>query len=119
MNIKVLYVEDDPTFRNLVSDIMKYSMDFKLDLANDGEEGVKKAIENDYDIIVMDIMMPDIDGWEAARRIKLVKPDALIVALSAIERKIGGQDLFVRYLRKPIKSLEFKRILRSLVEGTN
>jgi CheY-like chemotaxis protein len=118
--IKLLYVEDDPIFRNLVAEILKYSVDFKLDLANDGESGVKKALNNDYDIIIMDIMMPDIDGWEATRRIKMVKPNLPVISLSALNiRDLDANEMFEEYIRKPIRGYEFKKTLKSVAEKYN
>lgn len=118
--IRLLFVDDDPLFRNLVSDMLKYSADFNLDLAVDGESGVKRALENDYDIIIMDIMMPDIDGWEATKRIKAVKPNSVVVSLSALNlRDLDSEDLFEEYIRKPIKAFEFKKMLKYVASKHN
>lgn len=111
--VKILCVDDDPIFRHLVSDILRYNSDFELHLAVDGEDGVKKALENDYDMILMDIMMPDIDGWAATERIKRVKPDSIVLSLSALNlRDLDKNGIFEEYIRKPIKAFEFKKALK-------
>jgi CheY-like chemotaxis protein len=111
-----LYVEDEMVFRNLVSTILSTELNYKLDLAQNGVEGVKKALAKDYDIVIMDIMMPDIDGVEATIEIKKHKPYSKIVSLSALDhRDFDGCGLFDDHIRKPIRSLEFKKALSCIV----
>jgi CheY-like chemotaxis protein len=113
--INVLYVEDDAVFRGLVCDIFKYNNDFTIVCAKSGQEGIDMALEKDYDIIIMDIMMPDIDGWKATRKIREVKPNSVIIALSALSVKdLDGNSIFDEHVRKPIRGYEFKNTLKEV-----
>ncbi|MFP5502036.1 MAG: response regulator [Candidatus Sericytochromatia bacterium] len=66
---RILYVEDEPSFQALVS-IMLDRADFGVDVAASGEEGLIKALATPYDLILMDLCMPGMDGFEATRRLK-------------------------------------------------
>lgn len=66
---QILYIEDEPSFQALVQ-IMLEREDFDVDVANNGAEGVQKAEEKDYDLILMDLSMPIMDGYEATRLLK-------------------------------------------------
>ncbi len=88
----------------------------KLDHAIDGLQAVKMAMDNDYDLILMDIKMPEIDGLEATRHIKLKKPGVVIIAQTAYampeekEQALGfGCD---GYVTKPVK----KELLFEIIE---
>ena len=83
--LSVLVVDDDDTFRYLVKELLqsKYVMEF----ASDGNTGVKKALSNSYDIILMDLQMPGIDGIEATNKIWEKKPDQIIIIVSAMRIK--------------------------------
>lgn len=113
--INVLYVEDDAVFRGLVSDIFKYNEDFSIICAKSGQEGIDMALEKDYDIIIMDIMMPDVDGWKATKKIREIKPDSVVIALSALSVKdLDGNSMFDEHVRKPIRGYEFKNTLKEV-----
>lgn len=113
--VSVLCVDDDIMFRNLVSSILSYSSEFELHLATGGEDGVMLALKNHYDIILMDIMMPDMDGWKATNIIRSTKPDSIIVSLSALDlRLLDSNCVFSDYIRKPVKSFEFKKTLKGI-----
>jgi CheY-like chemotaxis protein len=66
---KILYVEDEPSAQALVS-IMLERADFQVDVANNGLEGLAMALETPYDLILMDLSMPGMDGFECTRRLK-------------------------------------------------
>jgi two-component system, sensor histidine kinase SagS len=66
---RILYVEDEPSFQALVQ-IMLEREDFQVDVANDGAEGVRMAEARLYDLILMDLSMPVMDGCDATRHLK-------------------------------------------------
>jgi len=103
----VLLVEDQPSNRTVIS-LMLESIGVQTDTAEDGLEGVKAASEKDYGLILMDLKMPNMDGYEAARRIRETTPNVPLVALSA---KVLNESenkqisaLFDGFLCKPIDS---------------
>ena len=80
---KILLVEDNEMNRDMLSRRL-LKRGFEVELALDGEEGVQKAIALDPDLILLDMSLPIIDGWEAARRIREAKGNTVpIIALTA------------------------------------
>jgi len=80
--IKILYVEDHPESRKSIEQLLPVIFDCAVETANDGLEGIKKATDEDYRVIIMDIGLPDIDGIEVARRIREHKPNQVIISSS-------------------------------------
>jgi len=82
-NLKVLLVEDHEINQMLAITVLE-GWDFKVDLAENGEEAVAKVQEGEYDIVLMDIHMPIMDGYEATKQIRASKKsDIPIVAMTA------------------------------------
>ena len=65
----ILLVEDDPFLIDIYTTKLKES-GFSVEVANDGEVALRKARENKPDLVILDIVLPQIDGWEILRRIK-------------------------------------------------
>ena len=113
---KVLVVEDTPLNMELVLEILG-AQDFKTDKAENGEEAVRKTEKEVYDLILMDISLPGMDGAEATRIIKKnpAYRDVPVIALTAFAMKGDKERLlssgFADYVSKPIDVPEFiKRI---------
>lgn len=107
--IKILYIEDDKLFRDLVKTILRDKTKYAVDVAENGKDGIKLNLMNDYDIIFMDIMMPDVDGVDTAYAIKSYSPNIAIVAVTAIDisdiKHFDDVDFPIDYhIRKPIHS---------------
>lgn len=113
---KVLVVEDNPLDMELVLEVMD-SMGITALGAVDGNEAVRMAGKETYDLIIMNIELPDIDGVETARIIRS-RPeykDTPIIALTAFAMK-GDRELFLAsgfndYVAKPIEIKEFMKVL--------
>jgi two-component system alkaline phosphatase synthesis response regulator PhoP len=87
MAIRVLAVDDEPDIRRLVEIKLKKA-GFEVTTANDGQEGLEKALEDTPDVVLLDVMMPRMDGYTACGRIKAeVRPTPIVLMLTA-----KGQD---------------------------
>ena len=64
INMKILVVDDEKLIREVIKEYLVLE-DYKVDEAEDGNEAVEKTKSNDYDLIIMDIMMPNKDGYQA------------------------------------------------------
>ena len=100
----ILIIDDEKAIRKTLSEILSYE-GYKIDEAGDGEEGLKKVKEKEYDVILCDIKMPKIDGIEFLEKAKEIGPDIPIIMISghgtietAVEAvKKGAYD----YISKP------------------
>ena len=66
---KILIVEDEVAIADLEKDYLELS-DFQVDIRNTGDEGLKAALEGDYDLIILDLMLPGMDGFEVCKKIR-------------------------------------------------
>ena len=117
-NKRLLIVDDDKQIRELLSfDIMQSG--YIVDTAIDGQEGLKKALENNYDLILLDVMMPKINGYDVCKNIRIAKPDVPILMLTAkgtIGDKTSGFDSGADdYLVKPFDIQEVLLRIRVLL----
>lgn len=115
---RLLIVDDDKQIRELLSfDIAQSG--YIVDTAVDGEEGLKKALENNYDLILLDVMMPKMNGYDVCKNIRIAKPDTPILMLTAkgsIEDKTEGFDVGADdYLIKPFEIQEVLLRIRALL----
>ena len=117
-NKRLLVVDDEDEIRELlVFDIQ--SSGYTVDSAKDGEEGLKKAVENNYDLILLDVMMPKMNGYDVCKNIRLVKPKVPVLMLTAkgtIHDKTEGFDVGADdYLVKPFDVQEVLLRIRALL----
>lgn len=116
---KILVVEDNKLNQMIIMNKLKNN-NHSVDIANNGEEGVKLHEENDYDFILMDIMMPVMDGYDATKNIRKSKKNNNIPII-AITANVLDHDKnrcmasgMNAYLSKPFDFNELKEILASL-----
>lgn len=92
MNKVILVIEDQEDNRRIMHDLLT-SADFQILEAVTGEEGVSSAEQHKPDLILMDIQLPDIDGYEATRRIK-ANPDLKSIPIIAVTSyALSGDDI--------------------------
>ena len=120
--MKILVVEDEPK----VADFLKSGLEeanFDVDICFDGEMGKKLASKNNYDIILLDVIIPYINGIELCKQIREVKPNVpilLLTALGTTEDKLTGFDAGADdYLVKPFEFKELLARIRSLTKRIN
>jgi signal transduction histidine kinase/CheY-like chemotaxis protein len=97
--IRILLVEDNKT-NQLITQKIIAKKGYSCDVANDGAEACKMVEANDYDVILMDIMMPIMDGFEASDYISKLKPNIPIVALTAISEEVNRELFSASKIRK-------------------
>lgn len=119
--IKILVVDDEYLIRNVIKEYCQ-NEGYKVDEAENGEVAIDKVYDNDYDLIIMDIMMPDMDGYEASREIKDIK-DIPIIMLSARteeEDKLNGFDIGIDdYITKPFSPKELMARIKAVTKRNN
>jgi len=116
--MQVLYIEDSATLRKSVSLGLRQA-GFNVTTAADGNEGLNAALVYDYDVIVLDIMLPGLNGYEILKRLRAEGCSAEVLLLSArssVEDRVAGLDLGADdYLVKPFAFSELVARVRSLV----
>lgn len=110
-NKKLLVVEDDHDIAELLK-INMVDMGFDVDIAHEGNEGLHKSTSNTYDFIILDIMLPGVDGLEICRQLRARHVDTPILMLTAksaeLDRVIGLETGADDYMTKPFSITELQ-----------
>jgi DNA-binding response OmpR family regulator len=116
--MRVLLIDDSERLRRSLEHGLRRS-GFAVDLAADGEEGLARALRGGHDVIVLDLMLPRLDGLEVLRRLREAGVRTHVLVLSArdrVDERIEGLDLGADdYLPKPFEFEELVARLRALV----
>ena len=117
---KILVAEDNLVNQKMMQSFFK-NLGFEIDLAADGEEAIEKATRQEYDLILMDVMMPNIDGWQATEILRKRGVTTPIVAVTAdvtdeAERR-SKESGMNDYITKPVRSEDIKKILIKWLSG--
>ncbi|MDD6258469.1 MAG: response regulator transcription factor [Erysipelotrichaceae bacterium] len=119
---KILIVDDEEKIRSMITKYARHE-GFETHEAGDGMEAVEKCEKNDYDLVIMDVMMPELDGFSAVKEIKKTKPDMPFIMLSALGEeydKIHGFDVGVDdYVVKPFSSKELMMRVHAILKRTH
>ncbi len=118
LNKRVLIVDDEPDTLELVKTILE-SRGFKTTLASSGAEALSKITDGRPDLVILDIMMPDMDGWDVFRKIKEIDPKMPVAILTAkaqnIDKFLGLHVLKAEeYITKPFGKDELIEKVRKL-----
>ena len=119
--MRVLIVEDEP---DLLSGLARALRDegYAVDTATNGEEGLYSAESNEYDAVVLDVMMPKLDGWEVLARLRKQKKTAVLMltAKDQSRDRVRGLDTGADdYVVKPFDLDELLARLRALIRRTS
>ena len=118
---KILIVEDEPSMRLGLKDNLEFES-YQVELAIDGAEGLQKAIAADYDLIILDVMMPKMSGFDvckAMRKSGIKTPIIFLTAKSEEIDKVLGLELGADdYLTKPFSLRELIARVKAILRRT-
>jgi len=116
--MRILLVEDDSSTAKSIEMMLK-SEGYVVDLADMGEDGLEIGKLYDYDIIVLDLMLPDIDGYEVLRRLRQARiktPILILSGLSELDAKVKGLGVGADdYMTKPFHKRELIARIQAIV----
>ena len=116
--MRILVVEDEARMASLVKRGLEEE-GYAVDIAGNGEDGVWLGTENPYDAVVLDVLLPDIDGFEVCRRLRAAErwpPILMLTARDAVPDRVRGLDAGADdYLTKPFSYSELLARLRALL----
>jgi two-component system, OmpR family, response regulator MprA len=115
---RVLIVDDEPAVRAALDRALRLDR-YEIELAGDGREALDRLAETRHDAVVLDVMMPGIDGLEVCRRLREAgdrTPVLMLTARDAVDDRVAGLDAGADdYLVKPFALKELKARLRALL----
>jgi len=122
LNDKILVADDEQSMREFL-DIMLKKEGYKVSLASNGEEVLKLTEKDIFDMVLMDIRMPKLDGISTLKKIKAISPETIVIMITAYASadtaikamKEGAYD----YITKPFKVEEIKLIIKNALEKKN
>ena len=126
---RILIVEDEAAIAELEKDYLELS-GFEVEVSNDGTTGLKRALEEDFDLVILDLMLPGVDGFEICRQVRAEKNTPIIMVSAKKDDidKIRGLGLGADdYMTKPFSPSElvarvkahmarYERLIGSVVE---
>lgn len=115
--MRILVVEDERRLASTLRDLLE-AHNYTADVCYDGESGLDNALSGIYDLMILDVMLPKLDGFAVARALRQAKsslPILMLTAKSEIEDRVHGLDAGADYyLTKPFASEELLACLRAL-----
>jgi pilus assembly protein CpaE len=124
MSQKILIIDDDLDTLRLVG-LMLQRQGYQISAATNGQQGLEKAFEEDPDLILLDVMMPDMDGYEVTRRLRqnpstLQTPILMFTAKTQLDDKVVGFEVGANdYLTKPTHPSELQARVKTLLARVN
>src|SRR5690606_20330347 len=115
--MNILVIEDEEKLASLIRKVLEDQSN-KVDVAHDGITGEKFALRNDYDVVVLDLIIPGIAGLDLCKRMKQKKPFMPVLMLTALgtteDKVIGFESGADDYLLKPFEFAELIARLKAL-----
>ncbi|MFE5323061.1 response regulator transcription factor [Paenibacillus sp. NPDC056579] len=114
---KVLLIEDEKNLAMFIELELQHE-DFSVTVAYDGQRGVELALEQEWDLILLDLMLPDLNGLDVCRRVRAVKktPIIMLTARDSVVDRVSGLDSGADdYISKPFAIEELLARMRSLL----
>ena len=112
---KILIIEDNELNLKLMKDILE-SQGYSIETAKDGKEGLEKACANNYDLILLDLQMPIVSGYDFLR-IYDKKTPVIVVSACAMENEVNkAKELgCIDYISKPIQIMDFLKTIEKYI----
>lgn len=121
--ITLLYVEDDKSTQEFVKVLFKKYESVEVNFASDGEQALKLYVENEFDIVVTDMLMPHMDGFELIEKIHAINRSQIVAMASGMESKeefIKALNLHIYYFfPKPLNPKTFHPLIENLIESVS
>jgi two-component system, OmpR family, response regulator MprA len=118
MKEKIVVIDDDEKITSMLRRALTFE-GYSVAVAGDGQEGLRRILEHEPDVIVLDVMMPKVDGWEVCRRIHdggIAAPVLMLTAKDEVSDRVKGLDLGADdYLVKPFALEELLARIRVLL----
>lgn len=118
---KILVVEDDESLGLVLSDALKQE-GYRVEWKKDGEVALKRCLEGRYDLVLLDLMLPKVDGYEICRRMRAAGNETPVLMLTARGReedRVKGLDLGADdYVAKPFSMVELLARIRARIRAT-
>ena len=118
---KILIIEDEEDIAELEKDYLELS-GFEVEIANRGDIGLRKALEEEYDLVILDLMLPEVDGFEICRQVRDQKNTPIIMVSAKKDDidKIRGLGLGADdYMTKPFSPSELVARVKAHLERYN
>lgn len=115
--MRILVIEDEPRLLHNLAKVLREE-GYAVDTAADGDEGLLKALDNSYDALVLDLMLPGLDGWQVLARLRQERetPVLILTARDATDDRVRGLDTGADdYLVKPFDLAEFLARVRAII----
>ncbi|MEA5017361.1 MAG: response regulator transcription factor [Erysipelotrichaceae bacterium] len=116
--MKILVIEDDILLANAIKKLLE-SKNFEVEAVYDGKDGVEYAELGVYDLLILDVMMPSMNGYEVARKVRSKRcttPILMLTAKSALEDRVEGLNAGADYyLTKPFDAREMLACINALL----
>src|SRR5215510_9191058 len=116
--MRILLAEDEPSAAHMLAKGLR-EQSYAVDVAADGEAAIYQASVNDYDLVILDVMLPHKDGFEVCRELRkggLTIPILMLTARDAVQDRIDGLDIGADdYLTKPFDFHEVLARMRALL----
>jgi two-component system cell cycle response regulator CtrA len=116
--MRILLIEDDPSTADSI-ELMLRQADLNTYVTDSGEEGIELARLYDYDLIILDLSLPDIDGYEVLRKLRMGRietPTLILTGLDGLENKIRGFGCGADdYLTKPFNREELVARIHAII----
>ncbi|NUN10356.1 MAG: response regulator transcription factor [Ignavibacteriaceae bacterium] len=122
MNKKILVVEDEPSMRLGLTDNLEFE-GYEVETASDGKEGLKKILDNEYHLVLLDVMLPQMSGFDVCKSVRNAGKTTPIIMLTAkgeeVDKVIGLELGADDYITKPFSLRELIARVKAMLRRTD